>query len=183
MGKEDSTPLYFKHLYGANPEEWGVVGFPKNQPSSTAIQIYESGGRGIVLLAVTKHPDTDNRTLAFGQEGKIFSGCTFLSLEGITRQLANPEMVNHFPWVSERWPQAVVIDKLWRLEESKSYDDFVNGELMELARIRRGQLIPLADHPRIQSEVRQWWSSTPRREVDVYRSKRTRELLALMPRR
>lgn len=174
-GTEDA-PIYFKHLYGANPHEWGAIGFPTTQRPTTALRNYRAGG--LVLLAVTRNPDTYPE-LVRGYEGTIFGVCTLLHLDGTTAELAKPEMAERFPRVIERWPRARPLDRMWLFDKPKTYDDFAGGQLTQLATNRRGQMIRLADYPNIELDIRQWLYSAPRKELKVYRSDRTLRFLAL----
>lgn len=161
--------LYFKHLYGTQVPEWGVVGF--HRPS--ALNGYRRGDR--VLLAVTRSPGV---TIQHEPEvhGKIFGVCTLFSIPGQVGELANPEMVRAHPDVAEEWPFVVPVDRFWRFAEPRDYRDF--PELNRRAGAPHGAMIPVEE-----PEVERWLAAAERREVHgVYRSDRARRVGSLLPR-
>lgn len=175
MSAEAQRRFYFKHLYGANPHEWGVVGFPRSQSPTKALTGYRS--TGLVLLAITKSPDLYPE-LWQGLQGKIFAVCTLFTMDVKTQTVANPEMMRRYPIVVQRWAQATPIKELWRFCQPKDYDDFGAGELTKLASARRGQLINLEEYPAIESDVRTWFEAVQKDRVDVYHSPHTEEFVA-----
>jgi len=177
MSEIAQQKFYFKHLYGANPHEWGVVGFPKSQLPKKALKGY--GPTDIVLLAITKFPDLYPEHWQ-GQQGKIFAACTLVSMDVKTREVANPEMVQRYPLVVQRWAQATPINELWSFHQPKDYDEFGEGELTKLASTKRGHLINLEGYPAIYGDVRTWFEAAPKDPLEVYHSERTKELLANM---
>src|SRR5262245_23192357 len=110
MRNDRHAAIYFKHLYGATPHDWGVIGFPKSQSPSRALGKYRAGD--LVLVAITRDPDSPYPEMVMGYEGTIFGVCTLLHLDGKTADLANPELVARYPLAVERWPQATPIDRM-----------------------------------------------------------------------
>jgi hypothetical protein len=83
--------VYFKHCYYPIPEQWGVLGLPKNQKAGTALRNYLPNTP--VLLAQAQSAMGDLR-------GKIFAVCTLKSdiEDGLTNKYGNPEVI-----VTEFW--------------------------------------------------------------------------------
>ena len=170
--RQEEPALYFKHLYGSNPNELGVVGFPKSQSPAAALCGFRSSD--LVLLAVTKDPELYPE-LWQGLQGKIFAACTLLLMDRPTRYLANPGMVRRYPLLIKRWPQATPIREFWRFDEPKKYDEFGDGELMRLVSNRRGHLIRLNNHPKTHEDVRAWFRSAEKKPDAVYQSPLAKE--------
>ena len=176
MSTATEPKLYFKHLYTANPQDWGAFGFPNSQNPENALRGYEP--TDLVLLAITKSPRLYPE-LSPELHGKIFAICTLISIDGPTETVANPEMVRQYPDIVEQWRVATPINEFWQLRQAKAYDDFCAGALTELATVRRGQLINLTEYPEIEAKVRLWLGTVCRDPVVVYHSLRAKEVIAI----
>ena len=110
--------LHFKHIFGTQVPDWGIVGFTSAQPAATALKQYAPGE--IILLAIPQLPEPD-----FGApddlHGKIIGCCTLLRWDNPARHIANPERAKERPEVIARWSTAAPIEKFWRLADPLPY--------------------------------------------------------------
>lgn len=166
--------IHFKHVYATNMEDWGVLAFPRPQDAAEAGRRYRLGDP--VLLAIPLRPEEVAGPVPAEVCGRVFAVCTLAVIaNAATREIANPEMVRQYPDVVERWDTALPILKLWRLPNPRPYSEF-GQELVETARIRRGQLIQLVA-PAPTAEVRYWLESVRCEEAKLIHSIRVKALL------
>ncbi|GEN08116.1 hypothetical protein SAMN05443572_106462 [Myxococcus fulvus] len=169
--------IHFKHVYATNMEDWGVLAFPLSQNATDAGRHYQRGAP--VLLAIPLKPKVVAGPVSAEVCGRIFAVCTLAVIAGAaTREIANPEMVRQYPHVVDQWSTALPIVKLWRLPEPRPYSEF-GQELVETARIRRGQLIQLGEPA---AEVRDWLASLRCEEAGLTHSSRVKAFLSRMGR-
>ena len=174
MAQFTPRKLFFKHLYGGDPNEWGVIGFPKRIPASKAMSDYVAGG--LVLLAVTKDPQLPDQ-LWDHLRGKIFGVATLAKKIAPTHKLANPAMIETNPMVAEIWDQAAPIHEFWEVAEPKPYSEFAENALSEIASRKRGHLIDLTEHGDLVSEITSWLADAEFNQRPVYHSADTDEFL------
>ncbi len=168
--------IFFKHLYGGNPDKWGIIGFPNSLSASNALRGYAKDGP--VLLAVTREPlvrDQSSECL----KGKIFGVATLVNKVIDSRKLANPEMISDFPEVIEIWDQAAPIKEYWHLNKPKPYSEFSEDALREIVSQRRGHLIDLTDYTDLVSEIRHWLKEVTLNNRPVYHNEETKEFLKM----
>ncbi|AGC49150.1 hypothetical protein MYSTI_07878 [Myxococcus stipitatus DSM 14675] len=166
--------FHFKHVYATNLEDWGVLAFPQSQNATEVGRRYRVGEP--VLLAIPQKPKEVAGPVPVEVRGRVFAVCTLVVLAGsATCQIANPEMVRRHPDVVKQWDTALPIRRLWRLSHPRPYIEF-GQELVETARIRRGQLIRLAD-PLPAAEVRHWLGSVQCEELRLSYSTKVKALL------
>lgn len=167
--------IYFKHLYGANPYEWGVMGFPTTQSPSSALRGYNRGD--LVFVAVTKSSKGHAAEWTHFA-GQIFGACTLYSRDVKTAVVANPDMVRAYPEVASRWPNATPLDQFWSFKKPIDYGLICDGNFMNAIRTRRGQMINLAEYPETLHQFRRLYDEAPRTEETVYRSADTQRYIA-----
>ena len=140
--------IWFKHCYWPEPDQWGVLGLPKGQCAKTVLKNFSCGDR--VLLALTRGADSEMR-------GNICWVCTLHYCFGTIARIVNPEVP---PERYQRWPEAITIDRLWKIEPL-DYCSIANGKLAEEVQRQRGKLFKIEYG---QEELASWLASATLQE-------------------
>jgi hypothetical protein len=129
--------LFLKTFYEQGVETWGVLALARMQGAPAALGRYRDGD--LVLVAQSARSIGEGKPS--GRGGRIFAVCTLAAHRfGITRELANPDVLRRWGDDVHKWPECVAIDEYWLLRRPRYFRDFPSVHLSRRAGELRGKL-------------------------------------------